>query len=276
MKTLIVIPSYNQMPWLKMCVGSIRIDSSLARKDYDLVVVDDCSEDGSRSWLMHQEGMHKIYQGIHRGYAAACNAAASYLREHRYICFLNQDTIVRPGWLHVLTTTLECNQDAAAVQPKLLYPDGTIQSAGMVVYRKPAEGDLTTCTKERFYYRNRYKHRPGGLAAANHRVGMQCLTGACLLVQEGLFRAVGGFDEEYYNGHEDVDLCFKLLQGNFKLLYEPAAVVMHREGKQGSNKRDPERTDYERRNMLRCKSRWQDTIEPWYETLEEAETCTST
>jgi len=100
----------------------------------------------------------------------------------------------------------------------------------------------------------------------------QCLTAACLLVRCEAFEEVGGFDEAYKMGHEDVDLCFKLFTAGWKLVYEPASKVIHHEGVV-DGKRAIERTQHERQNMLLCKQRWKDKIEPEFETLQEAEKC---
>ena len=261
MKIRIVIPTRNRLRLLKRCIQSIRSHS----EDPEIIVIDNGSTDHTAKIAL--EVNHYVRNGQNIFYSAACNQGASLPGVFDAVCFLNDDTTVRDRWLELLVAILESESDVSAVQPMILYPDGRIQSAGMVTYRNPAERDYAD---DGFYYRNRFKQRPSHLAAANVKRYAQCLTAACLLVRREAFEEVGGFDQAYKMGHEDVDFCFKLLTSGWKLVYEPASTVIHHEGVV-NGKRAIERTQHERQNMLLCKQRWNDKIEPEFETLQDAE-----
>jgi len=249
------------MPLLKRCIRSIRSHSD----DNEIVVIDNGSTDNTSN--ISEEVNHYVRNGQNLYYSVACNQGVSLPGHIDAICFLNDDTIACDRWLEPLVAILETEPDVAAVQPMILFPNDRIQSAGMVTYRKPAARDDA---EDGFYYRNRFKQRPSNLPAANVKRYAQCLTAACLFMRPEAFEQVRGFDEAYQMGHEDVDLCFKLHTAGWKLVYQPASTVIHHEGVV-SGKRAIERTRYERQNMQLCKQRWKDTIEPEFETLQDAE-----
>ncbi len=107
------------------------------------------------------------------------------------------------GWLEPLVQILDNDGPVAAVGSKLLFPDGTIQHAGVIVVDDKKDS-IPLCPWHVHY------RQPGHLAAANQAKTYQALTAASLLVRKKAFEDLLGFDEEYWNGYEDVDLCFKL------------------------------------------------------------------
>jgi len=102
-----------------------------------------------------------------------------------------------------------------------------------------------------------YRGERADLKDANTVRQFQALTAACLLVRKSAFMLVEGFDERYWNGYEDVDLCFKLRERNLKLLYQPASVVIHHESQSG-----PERFAKAQENILRLHQKWLGKIQP--------------
>ena len=119
------------------------------------------------------------------GFAGNCNRAAEGLTGH--LIFLNNDTIPQPGWLDPLTAALDAGHPIAGSH--LTYPDGTNQHTGVAVARLPHAVHAINATNT----------RPSGPVDA--------VTGACLAITADLFWALGGFDEGYWNGYEDIDLC---------------------------------------------------------------------
>lgn len=123
------------------------------------------------------------------GFAATCNRGAKST-EADVLVFLNDDTIPQPGWLEALVTPLE--QDGIGiVGARLTYPDGSIQHSG-VVFARHADGIVAL---------NRHVEAESGPVPA--------VTGACLAITRELFDTLGGFDEAFVNGYEDVDLCLR-------------------------------------------------------------------
>jgi hypothetical protein len=124
--------------------------------------------------------------------------------------------LVTPGWLNALIEAVEEDDKVAIVGAKLLYQDDSIQHAG-VVFNK----------KGKVYHLYRYFHRDH--PAVNKMREFQVVTGACLLIRTPLFLQVGLFDENFINGFEDVDLCLRVRQSGYRIVYNPDCVVYHLE-----------------------------------------------
>ena len=101
-----------------------------------------------------------------------------------------------------------------------------------------------------------YYRRGEDIPEANVPRTYQALTAACLLIRKEAFNSVQGFDESYWNGYEDVDLCFKLGRNKWRLVYQPASVVVHHESQSG-----PERFSKRDENLQLLQDRWHGIIE---------------
>jgi len=128
---------------------------------------------------------------------------------------MNNDVEVLPGWLEPLYAVIDADVHVGAVGPKMIFPDGSIQFAGYEV--NPETG----FQKHRF--REARVHH--SIQDANIAGPVTNLTGACLLLRTEDAR----FDERYWYGCEDTDLCVQLKQKNKKVYYQPAAMVIHHE-----------------------------------------------
>ncbi|HLH52263.1 MAG TPA: glycosyltransferase [Verrucomicrobiae bacterium] len=240
----IVIPTFNNLPLTKQCLASIYQDSSW--NALEIVIVDNGSTDGTRVFLGNEEQagrLRAILNETNKGFAHACNQGARAARG-KYVIFLNNDTEVRPGWLQPLVGTAEADNAVGAVGAKLLFPDNTIQHAGVVLLDDRKLGDPLLA---RHVFERAAHDHPG----ANRPMCYQALTGACLLVPAKLFQDLGGFDEGYWNGYEDVDLCLRIAKAGRLCVYQPACVVLHRESQSG-----PERFRKTRENVARLHQKW--------------------
>jgi glycosyltransferase involved in cell wall biosynthesis len=206
-------------------------------------VVDNGSTDGTRDYLLRleAEGMVRVISNRHNlGFGRASNQGARAARGE-YLVFLNNDTIVQPGWLQELAACAGKDEKIGAVGAKLLYPDDSIQHAGVAF-----DDRKFTC----HIYRNYDKDHP----AVNKERAFQAVTAACMLIKKDLFLAVGAFDEAYLNGYEDVDLCFTMREQGYQVVYNPRAVVYHLESK------TPGRHDRDKENSRIFRSKWSGKI----------------
>ena len=153
--------------------------------------------------------------------------------------FLNNDTIPLGGWLQGLVEEVKAHPDVAVVGSKLLYPNDTIQHAGVVFSR--AFGTPY----------HLYSGFPVDALVVNRRREFQVVTAACMLVRREVFEAVGGFDEGYRNGFEDVDLCLKIREQGGRVVYQPKSVLYHLESQ------TPGRKDHDAENGRRLLGRWE-------------------
>ena len=170
------------------------------------------------------------------GVAKACNQGARAARGE-FLVFLNNDTVVTPGWLQELVSSARENPRVATVGAKLLYPDDTVQHAG-----------VTINDERKFFHLYEYFHK-------DHPAS-QCLTAACLLVKNEKFFQLGGFDEQFHYGWEDMDLCPRFRKQDWQFLYNPRSVIYHLESK------TPGRFNKEAENSELLFSRWHHLMVP--------------
>ncbi len=238
----IVIPVCNKFELTRQCLTHLADVTHGCT--YEVIIVDNGSTDGTKKFLASLEGdIQVVMNDSNLGFAIACNQGARAAKG-KYVVFLNNDTIPQTGWLSALVEDAEQHPEVAIVGSKLLYPNNTIQHAG-VVFSKIS---LTP-----YHIYNSVK---SDFAAANIRQEFQAVTAACLLIRQEDFDSVGGFDEEFRNGFEDVDLCLKIRESGKKVIYQPKSVLYHLE-EQTPGRKNPET---ERKNGRLLMDRWAQKI----------------
>lgn len=243
----IVIPVFNQVEYTAKCLEALYQNSGSASA-YEVIIVDNGSTDRTRKFLdelsKKRANLKVVSNHTNEGFGRACNqGAARASGEH--LLFLNNDTETQTGWLEALLHTLDADKSIGAVGGKLLYPDGTIQHAGVLICHDTKSGDSLQA-------RNACAGERADLTEANVPREFKALTAACLLVRGPAFSQAGHFDEGFWNGYEDIDLCFKLRAHGWKLIYQPASVVTHHESKSGA-----ERFTHVQQNIQRLHQKWQ-------------------
>ncbi|WP_172825495.1 glycosyltransferase [Geobacter sp. DSM 9736] len=235
----IIIPLYNKVEYTKQCLQALSLNTD-PHPPYELIIVDNASSDGTAEYLRTLSGDVTIVANVKNlGFAKACNQGGR-LAQGRYVVFLNNDTIPHPGWLDALVRGVE--QDGAdIVGAKLLYPNGRVQHAG-VAFNEQSIG---------YHIFNGF---PANTPAVSRKRFMQCITGACMLMRRELFSELGGFDEGYVNGFEDVDLCLRAGQRGRRILYTPESILIHFEETSEGRK------DHDQPNIRRFLSRWQGKV----------------
>lgn len=244
MKTSIIIPIYNKKEYTQKCLESIFRFGS--KYEFEIIVVDNGSTDGGGRYLAELgDKVVVITNKNNLGFAKACNQGAK-VSSGEYLLFLNNDTVVTDKWLDILVEELDSSKAVGIVGPKLLYPDGTVQHAGVVFDNEKWPHHI-------------YKKENGDAPYANKRRAFQCLTGACLLIRKVIFEKVGGFDEAYLNGLEDLDLCLKVGKANYGVMYCPESVVYHYESITEG------RSNFDEKNVKIFFSRWEKKIKVDYQ-----------
>ncbi|MFC3714964.1 glycosyltransferase [Luteimonas soli] len=211
----IVIPVYGQLEHTLCCLRALAGHPPLA--PFEVIVVDDGSADDSADVLPAIDGLRYHRRAENGGFIAACNDGAAMARGD-YLVFLNNDTVPQPGWLDALLQTFAEHPGAGLVGAQLLYPDGRLQEAGGVVFDDGSGWN---------YGRNQ--------SSADPRYGylreVDYASGAAIAIPRTLFGQVGGFDARYAPAYyEDTDLAFAVRAAGKRVLYQPAARVVHDEG----------------------------------------------
>jgi GT2 family glycosyltransferase len=191
----IVIPVHGRSALTRRCLDALLAEPAAA--DAEIVVVDDGSPDDTVSVLARYGSAIRVHARERAGgFATACNEGAK-LTSAPLLLLLNNDTLGEPGWLAALLADAGAHPQAAAVGAKLLFPDGSVQHAGVAIGRDGLPRHL-------------YAGFPADHPAVSRSRAFQAVTGACLLVRRAAWEQAGGFDAGYRNGLEDTDLCLRL------------------------------------------------------------------
>lgn len=243
----IIIPCFNKVDYTLRCLESLVAHTPEDR--YEVVLVDNASSDETPELCARLDGDVVVVRNeTNLGFSKACNQGAA-AAGGRHLLFLNNDTEALPGWLEPLLAVLDHEQEVGAVGSKLLFPDGTLQHAGVFTYE--VEGGLALSASHLHYRGDR------DLPVANRRRDLEVVTGACVAIRREAFEQAGGFDEGYWNGNEDVDLCISLRQAGWRVVYEPASELFHHESVSG-----PERFRKVDDNVRRLGERWGNRYAP--------------
>ena len=210
----VVIPVHNRSGLTERCLDAIAALTNDAPSE--IVVVDDASTDSTPSMLSaHPADVRVVRHERNAGFSASCNhgvAAAT----GEWIVLLNNDTVPQPGWLTSLVRYASAHDRIGLVGSKLLFPNETIQHAGIIFARKLTPHHI-------------YLGFPASHPAAERSRQFQAVTGACVLIRRELFEELGGFDPAFVNGYEDIDLCLRLRRRGYEIHYCHESVLYHLE-----------------------------------------------
>jgi O-antigen biosynthesis protein len=220
----IIIPSKDQAAVLETCLHSL-----FALTDYpafDVTVVDTGSRETATFDLYQRYGADSRFRVVVDreqpfNFSRACNIGAQDARG-RAILFLNNDTqVLHADWLRRMVQWF-AREGVGIVGCKLLYPNTrTIQHGGVIV----GLGGLAA-----HLFQQQPDDADGIFGSARWYRNFLAVTAACLLIRTEVFRAVGGFEEEFLLNYSDVDLCLKVHTAGWRIVYTPDVTLWHHEG----------------------------------------------
>lgn len=246
----IIVPTRDQVALLKTCIHGL-----LDRTRYpnlEIVIADnDSREPTALAFLaeVSDDPRVRVVTWPHPFNYSAINNFAVKAARGAYLCFLNNDIeIVDDDWLCQLMR-YAVRPKAGAIGARLLYPDRTIQHAGVTVGMGNAAGHA---------HRGLPEHAAGYFAHALVAHRAIAVTAACLVVRRDRFEGVGGFDEVALRiAYNDVDLCLKLHQAGFENYYVPSSVLIHHESKSRGRDMAPEHVERYRAELTTLQARWE-------------------
>ncbi|CAD5961577.1 hypothetical protein PCC9214_03223 [Planktothrix tepida] len=255
----IIIPTRDLGKVLDRCLESIFTKTGYP--NYEVILIDNGSVESYTAqlieqWYQKEPERFKCYRlDIPFNFSKINNYGVSQATGD-YLLFLNNDTeAITSDWLNAMVEQVQ-RPAIGAVGALLLFPDNTIQHAGVIMGLGGVAGHP--------YYN--MPQTPGYFSNVIGLNNTSAVTGACLMCRRDAFEQVGGFDEELTVAYNDVDLCLKLLTQGYRNLYLPHVVLYHHESKSRGYEDTPEKKERLGRESKIMESRWQKFIDndPYY------------
>lgn len=245
-KVSIIIPVYNNFDYTKLCLQSVL--NNTHGISYEVIIADDNSTDETKNILKHVKNIQVVRNNENLRFLKNCNNAAKYARGE-YLCFLNNDTQVQRDWLKFLVDAMEKDSSVGLVGSKLIYPDGTLQEAGGIIYT-----DASGCN----YGRN----DDPDCIWYNYVKEVDYISGASVLLRRKTWKKLGGFDETFAPAYyEDTDLAFQIrYKLGQKVMYIPRSVVVHFEGKSNGTDTTSGQKKYQAINQKKFFKKWKNEL----------------
>lgn len=238
MQISFIIPLFNCLPLTRDCVATLK--KSLPEElEYEIILVDDGSNDGTKDWLKSlQSPFRAIINESNVGYAASNNHGARAAKGE-YLCLLNNDLIFARGWLPPMMSLLNrLGSKAGAIgNVQRTVSNRQIDHSGIIVNDKGKPEHDRNWYPWPHYYRK-----------------VPAVTGACLLIRRDTFLQDRGFDEQFVNGGEDVDLCFRLAQRRLTNAVALRSTILHHVSA------SPGRKQSDEKNSFRLAVKWRSQL----------------
>ncbi len=243
LRVSILIPVHNRVDLTAPCLESVHRHAD-PRLSAEIIVIDDASTDGTAEFIRKRYPDVIVVQNARRqSFGANINAAAGLARG-RYLCILNNDTLVLPNWLAPMVEAADNDPTIGVVGNRQLWPDrDKINHAGMAFTQQCAPVHV-------------HVGRPRDFPPALVDREFQILTAACWLVPKNVFSDLNGFDLRFVNGFEDVDFCLRARAKNLKVWYVGKSVIYHH------GQSSPGRTANDAENARRFRRKWRGKIRP--------------
>jgi GT2 family glycosyltransferase/SAM-dependent methyltransferase/glycosyltransferase involved in cell wall biosynthesis len=242
----LIIPLHACPELTLACLQSIRYNTS--HVSYEVILVDDTADAETKALLERVQGAKILRNEKNLGYLRSVNRGASVARG-RWLVLFNNDTEVTRGWLSAMLDCAESAEDVGVVTPKFIYPDGSLNEAGGIIWR---DGNGM----------NYGRGEDPGLFQYEYRRETDYGSAAALMVSSELWSETGGFDERYLPMYyEDADLCFEARAHGKRVLYEPAAVVIHVEGATAGTDAESSHKRHQEQNRPKFVAKWRSRLE---------------
>lgn len=208
----IIIYAHNQFKLNVECIESIAKNTNDI--SYEVILVDDVSNDETSNIENYIGNLAVIRNTKNKGRLLNCNNAAKQVKSE-YIFILNNNTQVQKGWLKESLELIQHDETIGLVGVKLLYPDGTLQQAGGILWQDGSSWS---------YGRGDDPNKP----EYSYMRETDYISGAAMLVRKSVWDAIGGFDIRYEPVYcEDSDFAFEVRKRGYKVMYQPESMVVH-------------------------------------------------
>ncbi|MEW6042111.1 MAG: glycosyltransferase [Elusimicrobiota bacterium] len=231
----IVIPNWNGLGIIEDCLSSIK--NSVQTVSYEVIVVDNNSTDGSAEVILKEYSWVTFARlPVNKGFASACNVGME-LSQGRYIWILNADTEVRNHTLDEMVKFMDENPKVGALNPKVVYPDGTLQPSVMYLssFLDALWEEIFWHTHLHRWFKKEYRKKAHVKGIDyNNTLEMEWLRGSCLFIRREVYKQIGGFDSNFFFGYEEHDYSIRIRQLGWRLVWMPKAEIVHKASSVGS------------------------------------------
>ena len=247
----ILIPSCDHAKDLRTCVDSIYAKTTYPH--FEIIVIENNSKEEEtfrtyeRLERQHPDSFRVVrWEGTGFNYSALNNFGARFA-QGEYLLLLNNDTeVITPRWLEEMVMFAQ-QERIGCVGAKLLYPDDTIQHAGL------GFGYLTLAAH---MHKNFPVANPGYMGRLIYAHDVYGVTGACLMIRRTLYEEAGGLDESFAVAFNDVDFCVRVHKAGYQNLFTPFAMLYHYESKSRGLDESPEKRARFVSEVTRFQTRW--------------------
>jgi GT2 family glycosyltransferase len=229
----IIIVNYNTRELLAHCLESLfkGYRREIANHEYEVILVDNASSDDSVVMTKHNFPWVTILHNTQNDGFAKANNQGIVRSKGKYILLLNPDTLVEPIALNTLISYLDSHSQAGIVTGKIVLTSGKLDDACHRGFPTPWRAMTHFSGLSRLFphslFFNGYHLGYRGMDTSHE---IDAGVGACLMIRRQVGEMVGWLDEDYFWYGEDLDLCFKVKQAGFQVVYIPVQVVIHYKG----------------------------------------------
>ncbi|WP_456381009.1 glycosyltransferase [Thiolapillus sp.] len=250
----VIIPTRDEVDILRTCLDSIYEKTTY--KNYEIIIIDNgsrCEETQEYLLELQQTQGIKIIRDDGEFNFSSLNNKGVAAASGEIVALVNNDVeVISPGWMTEMVSQA-CRPEIGAVGCRLIYPDNTLQHAGIIL----GLGGLAA-----YSHRCIPKESPGYFGRAMLLQSISAVTAACLFVRRNVYMEVGGMDEDNLAvAYNDVDFCLRLREAGYRNIFTPYAELTHFESKSRGLEDTPEKQERLRKEYAYMRNRWGELLD---------------
>jgi len=225
MDVTIIIVNWNTSETLRKCLSSVY--QSTKRIDYEVIVIDNASQDGSPDMIKAEfPQVHLVQNKKNAGFAAANNQGMA-IAKGRYVLLLNSDTVILKNAIYKTVKFADAHPEAAVIGCRVLNPDRSLQPTCFMF--PSVLNMILSCTYlYKLFPRNKFFGRERMTWWDRRTIReVDVVTGCFMLVRREAIESVGMMDEQFFMYGEETDWCYRFKQAGWKILFTPDAEIIH-------------------------------------------------